>query len=187
MTKNIMRIMAFGLLVLFTAAGPAAAQDTALRAGISFGSNDSTALDIYAQHSFTPWLERPGYRLIPYANLGATFWFGDKKDYPEADNDRIWGLVAALGLRWEGLIWEAARPYLAFNVGPSYISDSEFLGREMGGGHFLFNLRASLGLSFGEDFRHNLGLDASHFSNAYTQRSNNGYNALGLSYGYSFW
>jgi len=95
--------------------------------------------------------------------------------------------VAALGLRWELKAWETARPYLAFNVGPSYISKDEFLGNEMGGGHYLFNLRASLGLRLGRDFRHNLGLDASHYSNAFTQSSNKGYNALGLSYGYSFW
>ena len=176
-----------GFLVLVLAAGPAPAADTALRAGLSYGTRDSTSFDFYLQHSFDPWLDRAGYSLIPYANLGLTLWFGDKKDYPEARVERLWGLVAALGLRMELNTWETARPYLAFNVGPSYISEDYFLDRDLGGGNFLFNLRASLGLKLGEEFRHNLGLDASHYSNAYTQRANNGYNALGLSYGYSFW
>jgi len=176
-----------GLLALALAAGPAAAEDTAVRAGLSYGTRGSTAFDIYLQHSFDPWLERPSYSLIPYANLGFTFWLGDKEDYPQARVDRLWGLVAALGLRWEFHAWETASPYLALNVGPSYISENEFLDREMGGGHYLFNLRASLGLRFGEGWRHNLGLDVSHYSNAFSQRSNDGYNALGLSYGYSFW
>jgi hypothetical protein len=187
MTKNIIRGLGF-LLVL--AAGPtavAAAGDTALKAGLSRGTNSSAAFDLYLQHTFEPWLDRADYQFGPYANLGFTLWSGDKDDYPEARNDQIWGLVAALGLRWDWKAWETAWPYLAFNVGPSYVSDDEFLGRDMGGGHFLFNLRASLGLKFGENLRHNLGLDASHYSNAYTKSANNGYNALGLSYGYSFW
>ena len=184
--ENILRRPAGGILALALAAGPAAAEDTALRAGLSYGTHSSTSFDLYLQQSFEPWLERVGYQLVPYANLGLTFWSGDKKDYPKAKNDRAWGLVATLGLRLEMNTWETARPYLAFNVGPTYIQDKEFLGLDMGGGHYLFNLRASLGLILGEDRRHNLSLDASHYSNCYTQSANDGYNSLGLSYGYSF-
>ncbi|MDR2725661.1 MAG: acyloxyacyl hydrolase [Candidatus Adiutrix sp.] len=187
MIKNKLPVAGLLFLVLSSWTVGAAAEDTALRAGVSAGTHSSTSFDLYLQHSFEPWLDRAGYQLSPYANLGFTLWTGDKKDYPGARNDQIWGLVAALGLRWELKAWETARPYLAFNVGPSYISKDEFLGNEMGGGHYLFNLRASLGLRLGRDFRHNLGLDASHYSNAFTQSSNKGYNALGLSYGYSFW
>ena len=183
---NIIRRLAGGLLVLVLAAGTAGAEGTALRAGVSHGSRGSTAFDLYGQYSFEPWLERISYRLVPFANLGFTLWSGEKEDYPGALNDQLWGLVAALGLRLEMNAWEAARPYLAVNVGPSYVSESEFLGHQMGGGHYLFNLRASLGLLLGEERRHNLGLDASHYSNAYTKRANDGYNALGVSYGYSF-
>ena len=184
---NIVRRLAGGLLILLLAAGPAGAEDTALRVGLSTGTRSSTAFDLYGQHSFEPWLERISYRLVPFANLGFTLWSGDKDDYLGAVNDQIWGLVAAFGLRLEMNTWEAIRPYLALNVGPSYISESEFLGRNMGGGHYLFNLRASLGLLLGEESRHSLGLDASHYSNCFTQSSNDGYNALGVSYGYSFW
>ena len=183
-----LQLLAGCLLVL--AAWPAAvalAEDTAIRVGLSAGTPKSTNFDLYLQHTFEPWLDRAGYSLAPYANLGFTLWSGDKKDYPEARNDQIWGLVAALGLRWELKTWETARPYLAANVGPTYVSEDEFLGNEMGGGHYLFNLRASLGLRLGEEFRHNLGLDASHYSNAFTKSSNRGYNSVGMSYGYSFW
>ena len=183
---NISRRLAGGLLVLILAAGTAGAEGLALRAGVSYGTSESTAFDLYGQYSFEPWLERISYQLVPFANMGFTLWSGDKKNYPAAQNDQIWGLVAALGLRLEMNTWEAARPYFAFSVGPSYISESEFLDRYMGGGHYLFNLRASLGLLLGEERRHSLGLDASHYSNAFTQSSNDGYNALGLSYGYSF-
>jgi len=176
-------IRSLGLLALCLAAGTAAAEDIALRAGLSYGTRGSTAFDLYLQHPFEPWLERAGYQLAPYANLGFTHWSGDGE---YSGNDRAWGLVTALGLRLEMNAWETARPYLAFHVGPSYIHDKKFLDLQMGGGHYLFNLRASLGLILGEDRRHNLGLDASHYSNCYTQSSNDGYNALGLSYGYSF-
>ena len=181
------QLLVGGLLALILAAGPAAAEDTAFRVGYSYGPHDSKTADLYMQHSFDHWLDRTGFRLVPYANLGFTFWYGDKDKYPRARNDQIWGLVAALGLRWELKTWESAWPYLAMNVGPSYISEDEFMGDEMGGGHYRFNLRASLGLRLGHGFRHNLSLDASHYSNSYTQRINTGYNALGLSYGYSFW
>ena len=181
-------ILAAGLgLTLWAVAGPAAAADTALRFGLSIGDEASEVFDLYLQHSFAPWLDRPAWRLTPYANLGFTHWSGDLAGHLGASNDRVWGLTAALGLRYEIVAWEAAHPYLAFNVGPSYISESEFLGRELGGGHYLFNLRASLGLLLGRDLRHNLSLDASHYSNAFTQRRNEGFNALGFSYGYSFW
>jgi len=186
MLKNILLGLAGGFLALLLAAGPAPAADTALRTGLSRGSKDSTAFDLYLQHTFEPWLERAGYQFGPYANLGYMLWTGDKEKYPGARNDQLWGLVAALGLRWDWRTWNMARPYLAFNAGPSYVSKDEFLNRDLGGGHYLFNLRASLGLRLGESQRHSLGLDASHCSNAYTKSGNNGYNALGLSYGFSF-
>jgi hypothetical protein len=185
MLRNIIMMV----LALVLAAGPAEAGDTAPRVGVSRGTMESTAFDLYLQHTFDPWQERAAYQFGPYANLGYTLWLGDKNkaDNPEAVTDQIWGLVAAVGLRLDLKVWEAARPYLAFNVGPSYISGSDFLGRGMGGGHYLFNLRASLGLRFGKEYRHNLGLDGSHFSNAYTKSANYGYNSLGMSYGYGFW
>ena len=183
--QNLLPAAVLGLVLW--AAGSAAAEDTALRAGLSAGTRDSTVFDFYLQHTFEPWLNRADYRLTPYANLGFTHWFGDKTGHPEYRNDRIWGLTTALGLRYEITVWEAAHPYLSLNVGPSYISKDEFLGRQMGGGHYIFNLRASLGLLFGPERRHNLGLDASHYSNAFTKSENEGYNALGISYGYSFW
>ena len=188
MLKKIISSLAGGFLALLLAAGPAPAEDTAIRTGLSRGSRHSTEFDLYFQHTFEPWHERAGYTFGPYANLGYMLWVADKKeDNPKDQNDQIWGLVAALGLRWDWKTWETARPYVAFNVGPSYVSDDEFMDRQMGGGHYLFNLRASLGLRLGESHRHSLGLDASHCSNAYTKSANNGYNALGLSYGYSFW
>jgi hypothetical protein len=181
---NEIRGLAGGLLILFMAAGPAAAQDTAVRFGWASGEAESQAFDLYLQHTLDAWLDRPGYSLSPYLNLGLTVWQGDKKE--DVRVDQVWGLAAALGLRLESKTWETAHPYFAFNAGPSYISEGEFMNHDMGG-NFSFNLRAGFGLRFGEEFRHNLGLDASHYSNAYTQSANWGYNALGFSYGYSFW
>ena len=174
-------------LALLAGAPAAAEETTAIRTGLSYGSSKSAYYDLYLQHTFDPWLDRAGYRLAPYANLGFGFLSGDKDGHPEYINDQLWTMVAALGLRYEMKVRETFHPYLAFNVGPSYVSENEFLGRTMGGGHYLFNLRASLGAFFGETRRHNLGFDLSHYSNAYTKSSNKGYNAMGLSYGYSFW
>jgi hypothetical protein len=188
MQRTFFFALAAGLLALTAFTAPAAAGDGALRFGLGVGNHHSKAFDLYWQYSFDPWLDKPDYQLTPFANLGLTHWKGDSADDAgvKFENDSIWGLVAALGLRYSLTCWEAVHPYLALSAGPSYISDNTFLDRDLGGGHYIFNLRASLGLSFGEEYRHRLSLDASHYSNAFTQRDNNGFNYLGASYGFSF-
>ena len=89
MTKKIMRGLVGAFLLLFLAAGPSPAEDTAIRTGLSRGSRHSTEFDLYLQHTFEPWHERAGYQFGPYANLGYMLWTADKKYYPPAKNDQL--------------------------------------------------------------------------------------------------
>lgn len=166
------------ILAWLPLAGPAFGQ-TSLNLGVSYGENDSTAYDLFLQRDFEPWLENDTWELSPFLTGGLTFW-----DHDES-SDSLWGLLAAFGLRvsYTGLC--DFQPYLSLNGGPSYVSQKNFAGRNLGG-HFLFNSRVMVGLRFGDSLQHNIGLHGSHFSNGHTQSVNDGYNYAGAIYGYSF-
>jgi hypothetical protein len=146
---------------------------------IGQGAQESVTYDPYLQYTFEPWLSGESYELRPFVTGGLTFW--DDTD----SSDSVWGLVAAVGLKlaYSG---ESLRPFVSLSGGPSYISQDTFVGRDLGGGHYLFNCRAMLGLDFGQDYRHSLSVHATHYSNGRTQSNNDGFNTWGLAYGYSF-
>ena len=172
------KLIIFILLAWLPLAGSAFGQ-TSLNFGVAYGEKDSTAYDLFVQHDFNPWLEGECWELSPFLTGGLTFWDDDDS------SDSVWGVLAAFGLRLAYTGFDSVRPYLSLNGGPSYVSQKDFIGRDLGG-HFLFNSRAMLGLKFGSDFQHNIGLHGSHYSNGHTQSENDGYNYLGAIYGYSF-
>lgn len=146
---------------------------------IGQGPQESISYDPYLQYTFEPWLSSESYELRPFVTGGLTFW----EDTDSSDS--VWGLVAAFGLKlaFNGDDWH---PFFSLSGGPSYISQDYFVGKDLGGGHYLFNSRAILGLDFGQDYQHSFGVHATHYSNGRTQRSNDGFNSWGLAYGYSF-
>lgn len=144
------------------------------------GNDDSITYDPYMQYTFAPWVSGENFELGPFVTGGMTFW--DDTD----TSDSVWGIVASLGIR-VAYIGENIQPYLSLNAGPSYISQKQFVTRNLGGGHYIFNNRIKAGLLFGQDFRHNISAHGTHYSNARTQRDNDGFNTYGLEYGYSFY
>jgi lipid A 3-O-deacylase len=166
------------LAILWLTPAPAEAQ-VSFNFTIGQGAQESITYDPYLQYTFEPWLSDESYELRPFVTGGLTVWVD--KDF----SDSVWGLVAAFGLKlsYNGDSW---RPFFSLSGGPSYISQDYFVWRDLGGGHYLFNSRAILGLDFGQDHQHSLGVHATHYSNGRTQRSNDGFNSWGLSYGYSF-
>lgn len=172
-------VLALALLAGLVLSGPAAFAEWSFNFAGGRGNNDSTTYDPYVQYTFNPWVSGDSFELTPFVTGGMTFW--EEND----TSDSVWGVLASLGLR---LSYTAAsvRPYLALNAGPSYISQKHFVGRDLGG-HFIFNTRVMLGLTFGQDFRHNFSIHGTHYSNAHTQSENDGLNTFGLAYGYSFY
>ncbi len=159
--------------------GPAAVAQVSVNFAGGRGNNDSTTYDPYVQYTFNPWISGENYEIRPFATGGFTFWEDNDS------SDSVWGILASLGLRLAYTGGSLVQPYLSLNAGPTYISQSTFVDRDLGG-HFLFNTRVMVGLMFGETLRHNFSLHGTHYSNARTQSENDGFNTFGAAYGYSF-
>jgi len=167
------------LMVFMSWSASTAFAELSLNFAIGRGNDSSTTYDPYAQYTFNPWVSGENFELRPFATGGMTFW--DDHD----TSDSVWGILASLGLR---LAYTGGdiQPYLSLNAGPSYISQKQFVHRDLGG-HFIFNTRVMLGLSFGQDLRHTISAHGTHYSNARTQSENDGFNTYGLAYGFSFY
>ena len=150
------KLIIFILLAWLPLAGSAFGQ-TSLNLGVGFGDNDSMAYDLFVQHDFNPWLESECWELSPFLTGGLTIWDDDDS------SDSVWGVLAAFGLSLSYTGFDNVRPYLSLNGGPSYVSQKNFVGRDLGG-HYLFNSRAMLGLKFGQELQHNIGVHGSHYS-----------------------
>lgn len=166
------------LLAVIGLAAPLFAQ-TSVNVSAAVGNRDSLVYDLYLQQDFNPWLDNQCWSLSPFVTGGLTLW--DDSD----SSDSVWGLMASFGLRLDYHGWDNVQPFVSLNGGPSYISQKTFVKRDFGG-HFQFNSRAMVGVRFGDEFRHQLGAHATHYSNARTQSENDGFNYLGLAYGYAF-
>lgn len=175
-----MKKLLFSLLLMLWASPVLAVEPVFI---VGYGSSGSVALDFRLTQSFGPVVTGESYEISPFGNVGATWWLDTHRHRP-GQTDQIAGLVASLGVEWAYTALEN-RPYVALSAGPSLISDDEFMGRELGA-HFIFNTRVAFGLRFGRQLEHDLAFNAMHYSNGYTSRSNEAFNSLGLSYGFSF-
>lgn len=167
----------FAVLALIGPASFAGAQPT-LHFSAGIGDGHSAYYDLYAQQTFKPLETWETCELVPLANIGLTAW------HDNDGNETVFGLIGALGLKLS-FYGDTYRPFILLSGGPSFISSDEFVGRDLGS-KFIFNTHARLGLDFGAEFKHHFDVHATHYSNAHTSRDNDGYNALGLAYGYSF-
>ena len=68
---------------------------------------------------------------------------------------------------------------------PKQLLQSIFDGLARGDGR-QFRDSLALGIRFGEELRHKLEITGSHYSNAGIYDRNQGYDSVGLSYGYVF-
>ncbi len=165
-----------GLWLASGFASSAAALEPAFLVGA--GNSDSLTVDFRLSESFDPWIEEQGYELTPFVDGGLTWW--------HKDSENVYGVTASAGLRLDFfLVAPVIAPYVALNAGPSWISDDDFIGRQLGG-HFIFNTRAAFGLRMGSNLQHDLAFNLMHYSNAYLYDDNDGYNSMSISYNYWF-
>ncbi|MDR1046063.1 MAG: acyloxyacyl hydrolase [Candidatus Adiutrix sp.] len=167
------------ILVCLGTGKAAGAWDSSFNLAAGAGTADSFTVDLQFRQDYAPWVSGQSYALNPFTLEGLTYW---RKD--GGGGEEVAGLLASAGLELS-YFGDYFRPYVSVNAGPSLISEKTFLGRDLGG-HFVFNTRAMIGLRFGQGFRHNLGVHATHYSNAHLYDDNDGFNSLGLSYGFSF-
>lgn len=172
-------IWSLGLLFILGYTHPAGAVNHSLNLAVGSGHEESVTFDLFMRQDYGAWLDRPSYQIRPFTTVGVTAWIKDS-----GDEENVWGILASFGLELRYL-GETFRPYVSVNVGPSLVTEKRFVGRDLGG-HFLFNTRAMAGFRFGQDFRHNLGLHATHYSNAHLFDENDGFNTVGGFYGFSF-
>jgi len=193
--KKTLRLAVLGVSLLTAAAAFAAparleAGDASINVAVALGNENSRAIDIYLKKGFDSWWSPGSFELRPQIYGGLGVW--SKQGHYEPPRDqrhRSWSrrnfaVYGAVGLEME-YVGEWFRPYLGLYVGPSYINDIHFVGRELGA-HVLIHSRGDLGLRFGENFRHHFGLELTHYSNARTNKKNDGLNNVGLTYGISF-
>ena len=177
-------------IVIFCAALTAAmwvasasgAASTSVGVNVSRGQSDTMAYSLNIAQRYEPWIASDICSLAPIAELGGHAWVPDDDDH---DNDTVWGGYFAPGLRFTMNTDKQVRPYLEASVGGALNSDDEIDDRDLGS-NLLFRTRGSVGLNFGDDYRHRIQGDYIHYSTWGITNTNDGYNTYGLSYGYSF-
>lgn len=158
----------------------AAAASTSVGIGVSRGESSSMAYSLNFLQKYEPWIDNGIFEISPTAELGGHAWVDNKSDV-----DTVWGAYLAPGLHLSLYTDSRIRPYLSGSVGGTVNSRDELDDHELGS-HVLFRTRGSLGVTFGEDFRHRVQGDFVNHSNWGLSNTNDGYSTYGLSYGYSF-
>jgi hypothetical protein len=164
----------------FLSVQAAFAGSTTVGGSVSRGQSSSMAYSLNVTQRFDPWIASEAFELAPLAELGGHAW-RDNKDHV----DTVWGGHLAPGLRFTLNTGKIVRPDLEASLGAAVNSEDHMDDRDFGS-YVLLRTRGSVGLDFGDDYRHRLQGDYVHHSTAGLTRNDDGYNTYGLSYGYSF-
>lgn len=171
-----LKVLTAGLsLLLF--AGSALAAETTVGGSIAIGESSSTAYTINIRQSYQPWLSGEAGELTPIAELSGFAWVGD--------DDTVWGVSLAPGLRYTMFTTSSFQPYLEGSVGGAVISDRELDSRDLGS-HALFKTKGILGVQFGEGMRHSIQGEYTNYSTWGLSSTDDGYSTVGIGYGFSF-
>lgn len=156
-----------------------AAASTSVGLNVSRGSGDSTAFSLNLMQKYDSWLDSSLFSLTPLAEIGGHVWV------PDDDGSSVWGLYLAPGLRFSLFTEANLRPYLEGSVGGALNTKKKIDNRRLGS-NVLFRSRGSVGISFGDGFRHKIQGDYINYSTWGLTDNDSGYNTYGISYGYSF-
>lgn len=173
------KILIAAAMLLWMSASAVHAESTSVGLNISRGSGDSTAFSLNLMQKYDSWLDSSLFSLTPLAEIGGHVWI------PDDDGDNVWGLYVAPGLRFTLFTNTNFRPYLEGSVGGSLNTKKKIDDRKLGS-NLLFRTRGSVGITFGETFRHRIQGDYIHYSTWGITDNDAGYNTYGISYGYSF-
>jgi len=117
-----------------------------------------------------------------YYELAATFMKNDGY-YGYPTTKKLWDGSGAVVIR---LMDQPFYPmYIDLGLGLAYFSQESIATRQMGS-HYLFEERLGVGFLFGKKRQFEIGYRATHFSNAYLAKKNNGLNMHFLVIGYWF-
>ena len=174
------RIFFAVLLFLLSAPSPVRAAATSVGMEIGRGESDSMAYSLKIAQKYAPWFSNSVFEFGPYAEIGGHAWVDDKSYV-----DTVWGVFAAPGLYLTLFTDAPIRPFIATSLGGTLNSEKQMDDRKFGS-YLLFRTSGNVGLSFGEEYRHTIQGNYTHFSNAGLARKNEGYSHYGVSYSYSF-
>lgn len=163
------------LLCLFCL--PSFAGDWSVSFGVNGGDSDTITGDLGLRYTMNPFYENEMLEIRPIIEADGVYW--------KRDHDEIWGGGVAGGAVvdfWREGSW---RPYLAGTFGGFLLSDNKIASHDLGC-NFQFRTKGSVGVRFGESYRHDVQIDVAHFSNAGLNNHNSGFNTYGVSYGFQF-
>ena len=171
------------LIILFVVTGlalalaPAQAGEWNCSLGVSWGDASTINGDLTLRRLIDPLYSGENIEIRPLVEMSGIYWHND-------DDDILGGGVSA------GLLisfWQTGTvsPFIAGSFGGFLISDDTIGNRDLGC-LFQFRSKGSVGLRFGDMFRHSIQFDVAHFSNAGLGSHNSGFNTYGLTYGFRF-
>jgi hypothetical protein len=168
------------MLLLLVSATPAAAASTSVNADIARGDSNSMAYSLNLAQKYAPWFSNSAFEFGPLAEIGGHAWVDNK-----AHVDTVWGAHISPGVYFTLFTEAAVRPYVVLNVGGVLNSEDHMDDRNFGS-HALFRNRGSVGASFGDEYRHSVQGNYTHYSTWGITKANDGYSSYGVSYSYSF-
>ena len=168
------------LLLPLLPASSAFAAATSLGVDIARGDSDSMAYSLRVAQKYAPWYSSGLFEIGPSAEVGAQAWVDNKSNV-----DTVWGAFLAPGLYFTLFTDAPIRPFLAASVGGAVNSEDHMNNRDFGS-HVLFRTRGSVGLSFGDEYRHTIQGSYTNYSTWGLTDPNDGYGTYGMSYSYSF-
>jgi hypothetical protein len=176
-----LRVFFLTALLLAAMASPAPAEPaTSVNADIARGDSDSMAYSLSIAQKYAPWFSNGIFEFGPTAEIGGHAWVDDKSHV-----DTVWGGHISPGVYLTLFTDAAVRPFVAVKVGGALNSQDHMDDRDFGS-HLLFRTRGSVGVSFGDEYRHTVQGSYTHYSTWGITKRNDGYGAYGISYGYSF-
>ncbi len=155
----------------------AVAGDFSLAAAIAHGEKNSQAYDVYGQYAFSPWYQGESVSVKPLITSGVSLW--------KRPNKELWGGNVNAGLMLEFAGGGNWRSFISGTFGITILSSDEFDNLDLGCRE-QFRSRGSIGISFGENFQHTVQCNVTHYSNGSMATKNDGYNTLGIVYGFTF-
>lgn len=168
------------LLIAMLPSAAASAASTSVGVNVSRGQEDSMAYSLNVTQKYSPWVDNENFEITPLAELGAHLWVPD-----DGDDNNVFGGYLAPGLRIALHTSAPIQPFLEGSVGGAVNSEEEIDKRDLGS-HVLFRTRGTVGVSFGDDYRHRVQGDYVHYSTWGLTSTNDGYDTYGVSYGYNF-
>jgi Lipid A 3-O-deacylase (PagL). len=173
---RITKILAL-IVLLLVVCTPARAETTSVGLGIGYADDDIMAYSLSLTQLYQPLAAGSIAELSPTGEVAVHLWDGDR--------DTSAGMSLSPGLRLTLLTDKAFSPYLGVSVGGALMSERKIDSRDLGS-HLLMRTKGVVGIQFGENNRHSIQGEYSHYGNLGIVSPNDGLNTYGGSYSFAF-